>query len=221
MNFVNMRGEKLLNWITQDIKKGISKQEIIDKLLKAGYRSKDFDHHFIKIENINKRKKIRNILVISTIIISIMGILIMNFDNQSGQVEGYIEKGWTYYDNEQYDLAIDEFKKALELSPDYSMIHRSLGWVYLEIEEYESASKYIESALQLDPADSWAHLGLGTLYYHKFYGENKYREAIVEIENHVENIGAIKNLHRFYQMLGSSYFRLGEFEQAELFFQKT
>jgi tetratricopeptide (TPR) repeat protein len=48
-------------------------------------------------------------------------------------------QGMIYYEAGQYDQAIIEFKKAIELEPGNAVHHRRLGTIYMAQEDYEAA----------------------------------------------------------------------------------
>src|SRR5215471_6108438 len=43
----------------------------------------------------------------------------------------YLESGLSYVDKKQYDAAVIQFKKALQVDPNYGDAHYQLGMVYL------------------------------------------------------------------------------------------
>ena len=59
--------------------------------------------------------------------------------------------GWIYYKKKLYDSAIEEFKSAIEKSPDNPMFHYHLGIAYNKKWEYTDAEKCITKALELNP----------------------------------------------------------------------
>jgi tetratricopeptide (TPR) repeat protein len=70
-----------------------------------------------------------------------------------------------YFEDEQLDLACEEFQKCLESKPDWMMAALFLGKAFLEKENKEEARVYLEKALVLakdqnhdDPADEAAKL---------------------------------------------------------------
>jgi tetratricopeptide (TPR) repeat protein len=63
-----------------------------------------------------------------------------------------LEKGFEYYDNEQWDQAIAEFKKAIEVDPNSAFAYAGLGYSYaFGPKDYAAAIKALEKYLQLMP----------------------------------------------------------------------
>ena len=65
---------------------------------------------------------------------------------------------------ESYDLAVDAFKKAAALDPNYGPAFHGLGLAYLQARDYARAAENLEKALALDPGLDEAHLFLGSAY---------------------------------------------------------
>jgi tetratricopeptide (TPR) repeat protein len=93
----------------------------------------------------------------------------------------YYKIGKEEYFNENYDNAIFNLKKSLELNPNYVDALLELSYLYYDIENYDYAYKYINKALNLMPkneeltvfsADIEAKLKLFQS------AEKKYREVI-------------------------------------------
>lgn len=81
------------------------------------------------------------------------------YHNKQGLV--HFEKGFyeltPHHRNEeaeqQYGLAIQEFKKALAIDPDYAQAHRNLGRVYFVQGKFLMAAKHYKKLTDLDPRD--------------------------------------------------------------------
>lgn len=64
----------------------------------------------------------------------------------------YLQKGFEYYEKEQWDQAIAEFKKAIEVDPNSGIAYGGLGYSYVfGPKDYEAAIKALEKYLQLTP----------------------------------------------------------------------
>jgi len=61
-------------------------------------------------------------------------------------------------------LAVDEFKKAIELSPDHAESHYNLGIVYSDLLDYKNAATEFLLAIQYDKDSYKAMFGLGNTY---------------------------------------------------------
>ena len=64
--------------------------------------------------------------------------------------ETHYELGSAYRDAKMLTEAIAEFKKAIDLDPDFTAAHTSLGEVYLEIGQLDDAENAANAALKVD-----------------------------------------------------------------------
>ena len=63
--------------------------------------------------------------------------------------------------NGQYQNAILEYRKALQLKPDLEGAHRGIAEMYWEQQQYEPATREFEAELRNYPLDDQAHLRIG------------------------------------------------------------
>ncbi|NJL46246.1 MAG: tetratricopeptide repeat protein [Leptolyngbyaceae cyanobacterium SM2_5_2] len=68
----------------------------------------------------------------------------------------YNALGYTYFAQEQYDLAIRNYKEALKLMPDYVTALNNLGHSYERKQLMNQALETYESALTLEPKNGTA-----------------------------------------------------------------
>ena len=61
------------------------------------------------------------------------------------------EKGIQYSDKGKIEDAIDRFKKAIAISPNYLMAHNNLGAQYLKLGKWPEATKQFEAAIAINP----------------------------------------------------------------------
>ena len=78
--------------------------------------------------------------------------------------ETYYGRGWTFFDEEQYDKAIAAFKNAININPKFKEAHCHLGVIYIEQERYTEAVKALEKAAGIDPGFKEAHFNLALAY---------------------------------------------------------
>jgi tetratricopeptide (TPR) repeat protein len=114
--------------------------------------------------------------------------------NSSIPIESYHnQKGLSHYKNgfynltpkhqkeealKAYGLAIQEFKKALAVNPDYAEAHRNLARVYYVQKKYLKAAEHYKNLTNLDPYDIDAYI-LTALAYAE---AKRYSEAKKELE---------------------------------------
>ena len=65
----------------------------------------------------------------------------------------------------QYQQAIEELNKAIELNPKLATAYLNRGAAYNSLGQYERAIKDLDKALELDPKNAPAHTNIGLAYY--------------------------------------------------------
>jgi Flp pilus assembly protein TadD len=82
----------------------------------------------------------------------------------------------------QYETAVQEWKKALELAPDEPSVHNDLGLSLMQLGKFDEAIAHYRKAVALEPKYSEAYNNLGEALAGK--GDNK--EALVQFEKSVQ-----------------------------------
>jgi len=77
---------------------------------------------------------------------------------------GYYNIGVDYAEAGRWQEAIDAFKQAITLKPDYVEAYNNLGNAYGELGRYQEAIVAYKQAIKLKPDDALAHYGLGIAY---------------------------------------------------------
>ncbi|MDW7652198.1 MAG: tetratricopeptide repeat protein [Bacillota bacterium] len=72
--------------------------------------------------------------------------------------------GNVYADREQYELALEEFKKVVEMDPDFSAAFFNLGAVYYNLKHYRESVKAFETVKEKFPKDWEIYFYLGKAY---------------------------------------------------------
>lgn len=109
--------------------------------------------------------------------------------------EEYKEVGDNYLRSGKSDLAIGEYKKALELNPGSTAVTFNLAIAYYKERNLKATISVLERIVQLDPNDTEAYYNLGCL---KLYGRNfeaacdYFKKA--HAEQTLEFVGKLKNL---------------------------
>ncbi len=61
----------------------------------------------------------------------------------------YHSRGLTYYEMREYNKAISDFNKAIELKSDYAEAYRDLGKAYVAIGDTANATEAFETAVRI------------------------------------------------------------------------
>jgi len=126
----------------------------------------------------------------------------------------YYNKGVLFERDGQFQEAMWNYKKAIELDPKNAGAHNGLGNLYLRIRELDKAKKEFQLVLMLDPTDAKARNNLGLVYLNM----NEYIKAASEFIKAIDisptNVAAYNNL-------GITYKKLKQFKEALDYFEKA
>jgi tetratricopeptide (TPR) repeat protein len=104
-----------------------------------------------------------------------------------------------YFGQEDYELAIEEYKKATLINPDFSQPYNQLGYAYRFLDNYSEAEKAFKKYIELipddpNPYDSYAELLLKMGKYDKSI--EAYQKALEQDSNFVaSHFGIATNLN--------------------------
>ncbi|MFH1678879.1 MAG: DUF2723 domain-containing protein [Candidatus Omnitrophota bacterium] len=100
--------------------------------------------------------------------------------------EYHIQRGANFGMMGEHDKAIDEFKKALSLDPEFSIAYVNLGNAYMNKDSVDEAIDMYKQAIKINPGieSSIAYLNLGAIYVNikkDFPNAATYLEKYVEL----------------------------------------
>lgn len=83
------------------------------------------------------------------------------------QAQKHFQAGINYSSERQFDKALSEMKKAVELDPTYADARFYLGGLYHATRAYDWALQEYQQVLRLDPNYPRMHTALANLYYER------------------------------------------------------
>ena len=103
--------------------------------------------------------------------------------------------------------AENEYKRALELNPDYATAHHWYGWYLIEVGRRDESVQEMKRALELDPISLQINADLGAVLLdaHRPDEAIKYLKAALEMD---------QDFVEAHFTLGRAYLQKGEFEQS-------
>lgn len=94
----------------------------------------------------------------------------------------YFNRGIACDEEANYDCAIDNYTKAIELNPQYTNAYINRGTAYLNKSNYDQALVDYTKAIELNPQDASAYINRGDAYYDK----EDYDQAIKDYNKAIE-----------------------------------
>jgi len=92
------------------------------------------------------------------------------------QAEKHFKDGFEYQNQGDLDKAIEEYKKAIELNPNYLQAHMNLGAAYIGQKKYDQAIEEFNAVVKLNYYYGTAHYNLGYVYLLKGVKEKAQEE---------------------------------------------
>jgi tetratricopeptide (TPR) repeat protein len=124
----------------------------------------------------------------------------------------YRKRGFAYNRMREFEQALADYTRAIELDPLYARAYASRGSVYRRIGNYEQALQEYNHALELAPDYAWVYLSRGMTYRH----QKKYVLALEDLGHAIEaeNTYPGSYTRRAYVQRGLVHLWLGEIEKA-------
>jgi tetratricopeptide (TPR) repeat protein len=129
----------------------------------------------------------------------------------------YIQKGWSLLSLGDYQGAIQQLTRALELSPSEIEAESLLGWAQMLGEDYDAALGTFQKVLMREPANSLARINVGYICYKK----GIFGEAIEHLSKAIRIANDKKATLYAHYYLGLVYLEREMFDDAASFFRKT
>jgi tetratricopeptide (TPR) repeat protein len=76
----------------------------------------------------------------------------------------YNDRGEIHRWQGQYEMAVADYKKALEIKPDFYIAWNNLGLTYTGMKDYEQAISCLDKALELNPKFATSYYNRGLVY---------------------------------------------------------
>jgi tetratricopeptide (TPR) repeat protein len=120
---------------------------------------------------------------------------------------GYQDVARFYFRTRQYDKAVEEFGRVVELTPDNAQAHSGLGAAFLGLARFDQAAAELKQSIKLQPT-YFALSNLAVVYYQ----QKHWSEAAATLEAALK---LNRSDYRVWANLGIAYEWLNESEKAE------
>jgi len=121
----------------------------------------------------------------------------------------YVQVGLVYYQQKEYETAIQKLEKALEIQPGQHEANAALGLVYKAQGEAEIAEDFFKKALRKEPQYT-----RGRTYYAAFlYQQGRLDESLAEFEEAADDV-SYPGRAQIFSNIGLVNVRQNNFEKA-------
>ena len=132
----------------------------------------------------------------------------------------------TYLSLFEYELALNDYKRAVYLDPNNAMIHFNLGTLYASLTDYDKGIIEFNKTIELNPSLSIAYYNRGVL----FTWTGKLKQAAIDFEVILDLPGntdaelvnkAKSNLIQIYYQIGSLEIADQHYDQAIIYLNRS
>lgn len=99
------------------------------------------------------------------------------------RAKAHTDLGAAYFQQKQYDIALEEFTLAANIDPSFGSAYNGLGLVNAALKQDVDADRYFKKAIDLAPTNSEAHNNYGNF----LCSRGRYQESIAEYLTAVKN----------------------------------
>jgi tetratricopeptide (TPR) repeat protein len=165
------------------------------------------------VKNPSFPKKFKPYLyLVPIIVITIVLILIFSYSNKKKQTtttnaHDFFITGEKFFDNKEYDKAINSYTQAIQLEPEFGQAYNNRGLAHHVLGNYDDALTDFNVAIKILPnsAEVYSNRGLAYLY------KGDYEKAILDFE---QSIQLRPNFSNAFYNRGLAYFNTGNYDQA-------
>jgi tetratricopeptide (TPR) repeat protein len=127
---------------------------------------------------------------------------------------GHYNLGIVYFQKGQGDKAIEHYRKALEINPDYAEAYTNLGNALSQDGHVDDAIVQYQKALDISPNDAKAHNDLGVAFYRKGQLNDAAAQYKKSLEINSEDPSTYDNLGVVYSLQGQPDEAVAQYQKA-------
>jgi len=140
--------------------------------------------------------------------------------SESRDPKFYNNRGIAYGEKAQYDQAISDFNKAIEINPRYVKAYNNRGIIYRLKGQYDQAISDFNKAIEINPMDAQPYNNLAWLFATTKEARFRNGEKAVKLAVKACELSEWKN-PGYLDTLAASYARVGDFGNATKWQEKA
>jgi tetratricopeptide (TPR) repeat protein/TolB-like protein len=139
-----------------------------------------------------------------------------------GEADPFDTKGFIYIQMGEIDQALKEYKKAIEIRPDFIFSHAGIAQCHALKEDYNEAIKWIESFIE--SASSPGRKAVGRWWFGFYsYWLGQFSEALTQLQQAADIMnqeGCHHHEARIYKIMGWIYYEESDYPSSHKYYRK-
>jgi type IV pilus assembly protein PilF len=104
-------------------------------------------------------------------------------ENTKARARAHTDLGAVYYQNKQYEIALEEFNEAIRIDPTFALAYNGLGLVHSSLGQADIADQHFKKAIQLEPNNSESHNNYGSFLCSRGFYDESIKEFLAAVKN--------------------------------------
>ncbi|WP_455365354.1 type IV pilus biogenesis/stability protein PilW [Kaarinaea lacus] len=131
-------------------------------------------------------------------------------------VETQVQLGVGYFEQGNYEVALEKLEKAIEVKSDYAPAHSAIALVYERIKKYDLADQHYREAISLSPEDGGAYNNYGVFLCNQNRPEEAEKYFMKAVKIPLYNTPELA-----YENAGACARRIPDAKKAEAYLSKA
>lgn len=104
-------------------------------------------------------------------------------ENLKARARAHTDLGAVYYQQKQYEIALEEFNEATKIDPSFALAYNGLGLVHSALGQNDLADADFRKSIQLEPNNSESHNNYGGFLCAKGRYDESIKEFLAAVKN--------------------------------------
>lgn len=131
-------------------------------------------------------------------------------------VETQVQLGVGYFEQGNFEVALEKLEKAIEVKPDYGPAHSAIALVYERMQKYDMADQHYREAIRLSPENGGMYNNYGVFLCNRNRPEEAEKYFLKAVKIPLYNTPELA-----YENAGACARRVPDTEKAETYLNKA